>query len=110
MLTENADEPFNLLADWKKNTWHRVASEGEDIGIITAEEIEVLKGSKLYHLPQRKAWQSPPENALSVAYSLDLLPRIVCEDSQFLVEVTEPVVFQHSEPEYKRWVPSRHGE
>ncbi|MGB0370266.1 MAG: hypothetical protein ACPGN3_02885 [Opitutales bacterium] len=106
---KNPGTAFDIIADWKRNTWHHMPFDQANISAITSEELSVKANNSLLYLSQRKSWQAPPADAQAIAYSIESLPQILLKQADFLRSVEDPDVFQHEAPVYQKWTPSRHG-
>ena len=51
-----------IVADWKKGAWNALYLRGRCVGATEVIDDASLEdwGNLIYHLPQRKGWQSPP--------------------------------------------------
>lgn len=102
-------EAFRIVADWKRNTWHLIESEDRTITSIDTETLASSADRTTFYLAQRKSWQAPPLEVTRIKYSIKELPEIFSKQPDSLTESAEPGLFQHYEPEYQKWSPSRHG-
>ncbi|MEM7672396.1 MAG: hypothetical protein AAF212_03555 [Verrucomicrobiota bacterium] len=105
----NSEEAFRIVTDWKRNAWHLIESDDRTITSIDTETLSSSTGQKTFYLTQRKSWESPPLEVTEIQYSIKALPRILSVQSDVLTQSTEPGLFQHHEPVYQKWGPSRHG-
>lgn len=98
-----------LVSDWKKGTWHAVRLEPDSCGattVLDSESLEAWEGP-LFHLPQRKGWQSPPKNAQTVAYQPARLNEFLTDSR--LIRPTETVILhQATVNSYQKWTATRH--
>jgi len=98
-----------LVADWKKGAWHAVRFEAgafrppEAIG----DEVLAARDGPLYHLPQRKGWQSPPPGAIRLDYQPERLPEILAEDG-ILAPTSAVELDDGGGPAFQKWTPERH--
>lgn len=108
-LLEKPESSFEIIADWKKTAWHWMDSSSGTIGSKGTDELQDNTDTPLLYISQRKGWKSPPEHATPITYSIEKLPKIVAKQPDFLTETEIPEAFQHSEPEFQKWTPKRHG-
>ena len=98
-----------LVSDWKKDAWHALRFSRSSIGdpqVFTSAEVDTWPGP-LYHLPQRKGWQKPPERAASVTYRPVDLPRMIGESELFRFTHTVELVSLGA-PGFQKWKAERH--
>lgn len=98
-----------LVSDWKKDTWNslKIRSDGlEAVAPITAEELSNWQGA-VYHLPARKGWQKPPDNAIEITYEPENLPGLLKLPE--LIELRQDVALYSSGiNSFQKWTPDRH--
>ena len=109
LILKAPEQAFQLIADWKKTAWHWMESSSDNVGFVEVSELSVESNEPLYYLSQRKGWQSPPERAIPLEYSIQSMPELIHEQADFLKPVDKPEAFQHSEPVFQKWTPKRHG-
>lgn len=101
-----AEGAFRILADYRKQVWLRLESEGEAILPVSADDLRRLPALPAYHVAQRHAWQAAPEQArpltLDFAQHPDILRLIPIRP------VTRPRVHAPRKTDYQRWTPDRH--
>lgn len=98
-----------IVADWKKGAWNALYMRGRDVG-----ETEVIDDDSLsdwedliYHLPQRKGWQSPPEKVQTLRYDPSILDTI--SDASGLIQMTDRIELYNSGINtFQKWTPTRH--
>lgn len=100
-------EAFTVIADARRETWHRVAVAPEGgIGPLQRVRPEQLEGPLLMPADFR-FWSKAPPAFTTVAYEpIDALARL--EDLPLLREAAEPDAFLHEEPVYQTWTPQIH--
>ncbi len=98
-----------LISDWKKNSWNGLrisAGALPPVAPIHADALADWTGP-LYHLPARKGWQAPPQNAIEAGYHPAHLPELL--NTPGLVRPTEGVVlYQSGLNTFQKWTPDRH--
>lgn len=68
-----------LVSDWKKGAWNAVHITRGVISCTSVVEQAELEDwqSALYHLPQRKGWQTPPAQANSLQFAPERLHEVL---------------------------------
>jgi len=98
-----------LVSDWKKGAWNAVQiTDGKigDTGVVDSAELESWEGG-LYHLPQRKGWQSPPAQAQTVAFAPERLNEAL--DTSDLLRPTAGVeLYSNGVNTFAKWTAERH--
>jgi len=98
-----------LVSDWKKDAWHAIQFADGKAGplkVIDTATLNAWSGPR-FHLPQRKGWQTPPENCTTVAHQPKCL--IDCLDETGLLWQTEGIqLYSASSSRFQKWVPQRH--
>lgn len=98
-----------IVADWKKNAWNALKIADRQVGaveVIDQATLEAWSGP-LYHIPQRKGWQSPPPKATTLAYDPACLDRLI--DHPGLLVPTESVeLYSSGVNTFQKWTPTRH--
>lgn len=106
---EGIQEDTLLISDWKKDTWNGLkitSGEPASVAPVSAEALSQWKGP-LYHLPARKGWQQPPENAFEVAYEPERLAELLAYPK--LIEPRDSVALYNSGMNiFQKWTPERH--
>jgi tRNA threonylcarbamoyladenosine biosynthesis protein TsaB len=98
-----------IVADWKKGAWNAIHIKGRQIGeaeVIDDAGLHAWRGA-LYHMPQRKGWQSPPPAATTLKYD----PSIMSEVRQHpaLLHATSSVeLYSSGINTFQKWTPTRH--
>lgn len=98
-----------LVSDWKKGAWNALTIEsGKPISIDVIDDTELVswKGP-LYHLPQRKGWQSPPPGAQTIEYSPARIAE-VCQHPMFLQATKGVQLYSACINTFQKWTPTRH--
>jgi tRNA threonylcarbamoyladenosine biosynthesis protein TsaB len=98
---------FNVIADARRDTWHRVVVDPEgQVGPLQRVPAGELNGSLL--TPEHfRSWSRPPAGLQTIPYSVeDMLRRL--EGTPLLREAPEPDAFLHEEPAYQTWTPQIH--
>lgn len=98
-----------IVSDWKKDAWNALKIEGRQVGaveVIDQATLEAWSGP-LYHIPQRKGWQSPPPKATTLAYDPACLDQLL--DRPGLLVPTESVeLYSAGVNTFQKWTPTRH--
>lgn len=109
LAKEASGQDALLISDWKKDTWNGlkiVAGKPEGVAPVNAGELSRWEGT-LYHLPARKGWQRPPENAIELTYQPESLADLI--HSPALIEQRERVELYNSGINtFQKWTPERH--
>lgn len=98
-----------VVADWKKGAWNALKIESAQPGAFSVIDDDALTAwtGALYHLPQRKGWQSPPEGAHTLAYDPARLADLWSHSD--LLQSTESVELHNSGMNtFHKWTPDRH--
>ena len=99
-----------LISDWKQDTWNGLKitpGTPERVAPVSTCELSAWEG-RLYHLPARKGWQNPPENAVEVAYEPERLATLVATPE--LIQRRESVALYNSGVNtFQKWTAQRHG-
>ncbi|PTY04996.1 peptidase M22 [Opitutaceae bacterium EW11] len=99
--------PFAVIADARRDTWHRVAAaENGELSPLHRTPGASVSGSLL--TPQHfRSWAALPAGTRQVPYSVrDLLAAL--ETTPLFHETSEPDAFLHEEPVYQTWTPQVH--
>ncbi len=98
-----------IVSDWKKGAWNAIYIKHGEVGdteVIDDEGMTEWKGA-LYHIPQRKGWQSPPPNATSLSYDPSQIDKVRNHPS--LLQATESVeLYSSGINTFQKWTPTRH--
>ncbi len=98
-----------LVSDWKKGAWNAVTIKHHHPGptdVVDAEALASWSGP-LFHLPQRKGWQAPPEGATTLAYEPQRLTEVM--QCPGLLRPTEAIeLYSSGVNTFQKWVPERH--
>lgn len=111
LLEDNADlKEALIVSDWKKGAWNSIqirATSTEKVKVIDDDALTSWNG-KLYHLPQRKGWQSPPLKAKTLLYSPERISELGLHTAVF--KATDQVeIYNNAVNTFQKWTPSRHG-
>ena len=61
----------------------------------------------IYHLPQRKGWQSPPDKVQTLIYDPSILDAI--HDAEGLLQITDRIeLYSSGINTFQKWTPTRH--
>ena len=80
-----------IVADWKKGAWNALYLRGRRVGATEVIDDASLDnwGNLIYHLPQRKGWQSPPNKVQTLRYDPSILDAIRHTDG--LLQITDHI-------------------
>ncbi len=111
LLEDNADlKDALIVSDWKKGAWNSIqirATYTEKLKVIDDDALKLWNG-KLYHLPQRKGWQSPPLEAKTLLYSPERISELRLHTAAF--KATDQVdIYNNAANTFQKWTPKRHG-
>ncbi len=98
-----------IVSDWKKGVWNALYIRGGQVG-----ETKIIDDSALinwenliYHLPQRKGWQSPPKNVKTLRYDPTIIDAI--RDAEGLLQITDRIeLYGSGINTFQKWTPTRH--
>jgi tRNA threonylcarbamoyladenosine biosynthesis protein TsaB len=98
-----------IVSDWKKGAWNALYIKDGQIGCTEVIDDAGLKAwpSALYHMPQRKGWQSPPPAATTLQYD----PSIISEVRQHpaLLKSSSGVeLYSSGINTFQKWTATRH--
>lgn len=106
--SSNLEEAL-IVADWKKGAWNALYIKDGAVGsteVIDDTTLANWTGS-LYHLPQRKGWQSPPANTQTIAYDPTKLSQV--RNHPTLLKKTDGIELYNSGINtFQKWTPERH--
>lgn len=111
LLTRDVALPAQalLISDWKKGAWNAVYIDAGQIGatsVVDSAELEAWTGP-LYHLPQRKGWQSPPPQATPVRFAPERLDEVLQHPG--LLRATRGVeLYASGVNTFAKWTAERH--
>ncbi|MDQ8195044.1 hypothetical protein QEH59_11450 [Coraliomargarita sp. SDUM461004] len=98
-----------IVADWKKGAWNALYIRNGEVGaaeVIDDAQLATWKGP-LYHLPQRKGWQSPPAQANTIRYQPAQLSALRNHSS--ILNATSGVeLYSNGINTFQKWTPERH--
>jgi len=98
-----------IVADWKKGAWNALFIKDGVAGsteVIDDAELAAW-GSALYHLPQRKGWQSPPDNVQTLRYDPSQISAV--RNQPALLQATGGVeLYSSGINTFQKWTPERH--
>ena len=98
-----------IVSDWKKGVWNALYIRGGHVGaseIIDGSELTNW-GNLIYHLPQRKGWQSPPNNVQTLRYDPSIIDAI--RDAEGLLQITDRIeLYGSGINTFQKWTPTRH--
>ena len=98
-----------IVSDWKKGAWNALYIKDGKVGrteVIDDEAMATWDG-KLYHMPQRKGWQSPPPNVITLSY--DPAQIVNLRQHPSLLQATEGVeLYSSGINTFQKWTPTRH--
>lgn len=98
-----------IVADWKKGAWNALKIEGGTPGPTEVIDDGALAawGGALYHLPQRKGWQSPPAGAQTLVYDPARIADL--RGHPALLQTTAGVqLYNTGINTFQKWTPTRH--
>jgi len=98
-----------IVSDWKKGVWNALTIRDREIGTVEVLDDDALASwsSPLFHLPQRKGWQSPPTAAATLAYDPSCLDRLT-ECPGLLVPTDSVELYNAGVNTFQKWTPTRH--
>lgn len=110
-LLAEAPEPHGarIVSDWKKGAWNSLTFQDDAVGAVEVLDDEALAAwsGPLYHLPQRKGWQSPPPAATTLNYDPACLDRLHTRTG--LLNPTDSVeLYSAGANTFQKWTPERH--
>jgi tRNA threonylcarbamoyladenosine biosynthesis protein TsaB len=95
-----------LVSDWKKGAWNAVQiKDGQPQKTAAVNDADIADCSgPLYHLPQRKGWQTPPTGAIPIEYEPKRLLEVL-----HLPSPTDGVqLYASGVNTFQKWTPERH--
>ena len=98
-----------IVAEWKKGAWNALYIRSGHVGVTEVVDDAALldwKGT-VYHLPQRKGWQSPPDKVQTLRYDHSMLD--VLRDASGLLQMTDQIqIYSSGINTFQKWTPTRH--
>ncbi|HEY8994834.1 MAG TPA: hypothetical protein VIM71_09250 [Lacunisphaera sp.] len=106
---QKSNRQFAMIADARRESWH-VQSIGSDgtLGILTRQPTAELPPGELLTPAKFRVWSKPPPVLHESSYDLAALIALVGE-ADLLRPVKAADVFQHNEPDYKKWSAQPHS-
>jgi tRNA threonylcarbamoyladenosine biosynthesis protein TsaB len=108
LLRTGQTAPFSVIADARRDTWHRVEVDAEGrVSPLRRVAPELLSGTLL--MPEGfRHWSAKPTGLSSMTpYALStLFPKVA--DIDLFQEAPEPDAHLHEEPSYQTWTPQIH--
>ena len=98
-----------IVADWKKGAWNALRISGRKPGpaeVIDDETLAAWDGP-LYHLPQRKGWQSPPTSVQTLTYDPSRIADL-CARPGLLLPTDGVELYNTGINTFQKWTPTRH--
>ena len=98
-----------IVADWKKGAWNALYLRGRRVGATEVIDDASLDnwGNLIYHLPQRKGWQSPTNKVKTLRYDPSILDAI--HDADGLLQITDHIdLYSSGINTFQKWTPTRH--
>ena len=98
-----------IVSDWKKGVWNALYIRGGRVGATEVIDDSVLIDWEniIYHLPQRKGWQSPPDKVQTLIYDPSILNAI--HDAEGLLQITDRIeLYSSGINTFQKWTPVRH--
>ena len=98
-----------IISDWKKGAWNALYIRGGHVGATEVIDDGALIGweNLIYHLPQRKGWQSPPNKVQTLRYDPSIIGDI--RDASGLLQITDRIeLYSSGINTFQKWTPTRH--
>ena len=98
-----------IVSDWKKGAWNALYIRGGHVGANEVIDDGALNDweNLIYHLPQRKGWQSPPDKVQTLIYDPSILDAI--HDAEGLLQITDRIeLYSSGINTFQKWTPTRH--
>jgi tRNA threonylcarbamoyladenosine biosynthesis protein TsaB len=101
--------PFAIIADARRESWH-VQSIAEDgnLGALERHTTAELPAAELLTPAKFRVWSKQPAGLSECRYDLPAL-LAAFDQADLLHMVAMPDVFQHAEPDYKKWSAQPHS-
>ncbi|MGC6423386.1 MAG: hypothetical protein ACON4O_00190 [Lentimonas sp.] len=103
------DSKALLVSDWKKGAWNAIEISSDTISettVLNDEDIADFAGL-VYHLPQRKGWQKPPSNAITLSYTPERLQSLF-DDFSWLKATRGVELYSSGVNTFQKWTADRH--
>lgn len=106
---QKAKRPFAVIADARRESWHMqpVAADGT-LGVLSRRLTVDLPPTELLVPANFRVWSKPPPVLAECSYDLARLIAATGE-ADLLRPVEAADVFQHNEPDYKKWSAQPHS-
>ena len=98
-----------IVSDWKKGAWNALYIRGGHVGATEVIDDGALNDweNLIYHLPQRKGWQSPPDKVQTLRYDPSILDAI--RDASGLLQITDRIeLYSSGINTFQKWTQTRH--
>ena len=98
-----------IVSDWKKGAWNALYIKGGHVGATEVIDDGTLNDweNLIYHLPQRKGWQSPPDKVQTLPYDPSILNAI--RDASGLLQITDRIeLYSSGINTFQKWTQTRH--
>ena len=98
-----------IVSDWKKGAWNALYIKGGHVGATEVIDDGALNDweNLIYHLPQRKGWQSPPDKVQTLRYDPSILDAI--RDASGLLQITDRIeLYSSGINTFQKWTRTRH--
>ena len=98
-----------IVSDWKKGAWNALYIKGGHVGATEVIDNGALNDweNLIYHLPQRKGWQSPPNKVQTLRYDPSIIG--VIRDASGLLQITDRIeLYSSGINTFQKWTPTRH--
>lgn len=98
-----------IVSDWKKGVWNAIRLESGSPGPVEVIEDTRIRAwtGRLYHLPQRKGWQPPPQRAKTLVYDPALINQVY-RSHQLLTPTQGIQLYRSGLNTFKKWTPDRY--
>jgi tRNA threonylcarbamoyladenosine biosynthesis protein TsaB len=106
----SGDAPFSVIADARRDTWHRVSVSAAGIEPLqrTASTQLAASGERLVQPAAFRSWTPSPRTVVNCPYDVAALVAAHANTELFTAAAT-PDAFQHELPEYKKWSAQMHS-
>ena len=98
-----------IVSDWKKGAWNALYIKGGHVGATEVIDDGALNDweNLIYHLPQRKGWQSPLNKVQTLCYDPSILDAI--RDASGLLQITDRIeLYSSGINTFQKWPQTRH--
>lgn len=100
---------FAVIADARRESWHvQPVAEDGILGALERHPTTELPAAELLTPAGFRVWSEPPAGVVECGYDLASLIG-ACDEADLLRPVSAPDVFQHNEPDYKKWSAQPHS-